>query len=200
MSTNHVELSYMGLKILLAVIWLYLPESFVWPRLLVATLVPLLLFSLHNVFYPFYDLFLTRLKCGVYLGTFLTGLVALIAGNSGSSFVQTLGLAVVMFCLFCVGFFLGFTTTGQLYVWRQSGLRRLVRNLAQDNYRDLTWSVCQRVFKLKSNVELAARFSTHHLVGRRQPNADQFTEIASIFLVSYFHSRKDFLNIPMINI
>ncbi|KAI8906336.1 hypothetical protein EDD86DRAFT_271184 [Gorgonomyces haynaldii] len=184
MATNKVSLYYMLIKLILVFTWIFLPLELGLLRVSVVCLAGIIMFLMHNHYYPFYDVFFTKIRCAVYMGVFLCGLVGMAGAAAVTTFSSTYAMTGAMFFSLVIGWIFGYRYTGKLYNDKQNAIRNRVQELAKTDYDDMQWKQTEplkKIFRWASDVEFAARFSTNHLYKRRRPSEAHFPEIVRIF-------------------
>eukprot|EP00842_Homolaphlyctis_polyrhiza_P001389 jgi/Hompol1/2250/HPOL_002881-RA len=179
----RIDLLVIVFKALLMIIVVFAQDSSFELRAFAGAIFPLILFILHNYYFPHYNIYITQIRCGIYFGTFFVGIMAMINGaipafssSSGSS-VGVILLAIV----FCLSAPAGYYLTGRNFETLQTKLLDEIKKRKPESYKKGVWTDDMTIFKNWVQVDIAARFATGHLFGRRAPRREHFKEVICIF-------------------
>jgi hypothetical protein len=74
---------------------------------------------------------------------------------------------------------------GAIYWKLQTKIHKHIDSIAPKTFVNGDWVDDEQVFTSPHQVELAARFATHHMYGRKRPNPLHFEKIHMVFKVRW---------------
>ncbi|KAI8923088.1 hypothetical protein BC831DRAFT_51427 [Entophlyctis helioformis] len=177
----RVDMLLVLLKAGLVSMAVFAPENDFFGRALPATVVPLVMFIMHNLFFPHYNIYMTQARCGIYFGAFFHGVAAIICGavSGGTTVIESATGA--MMTIFCVMVPIGAYISGRVFTYTQSTLLAKINERKALSYSRGVWSDDLNIFRMWPHVEITARFATAHLFGRRRPRKEDFALVICIF-------------------
>ncbi|KAI8923097.1 hypothetical protein BC831DRAFT_506245 [Entophlyctis helioformis] len=182
----RVDMLFVVLKAGLVAAWVYLPESNVYTRLLLTLLVGLVMFGVHNMFFPYFNIYITQMRCGTYFATIVLSIascIITIVARLMGGYIGSVAVLISYAGLFILSWPIGFVVTGWSYKNLQTYLRKRVgdQTVKSGNSAGNSWTDDANLFYMWAHPEVAARFGVNHIFGRRQPKPEHFAEITLLF-------------------